>query len=178
MEDKFNPFGLLILVAAIAAAFTPIQEALDEQGMALYWPSFGAHPDDGSDEYWASVSASPAAQLPAAAAHPPVSGLGKLPPPPTAQGGPAHAAPPPTAPQPETWHISRANLDRLLQASGGIGGDGCLKNPVPVEGMVGYSRVEAVPNWQPGALLVFSIDAPTGAIECVEFAFDKESPQW
>lgn len=204
---EFNPFGVLIVAAAIAAIFTPIQESLDKRGMALYLPSFGDHPDDGSDQYWEAVGAPlppppataplpapsplpataplplpPAPSplpLPPPAAAPPVSGLGKLPlpppaaaplpassplpppPPPIAQGGPAAA--------PAAWHISRADFDRLLKASGGMAADGCLKAPVIIEGMAGHSRFEAIPDWQPGALLVFSIDPTQGAIECIEF---------
>ena len=213
-EDRFNPFGLVILLAAIAACFGSIQEALDEQGMALYLPSFGGHPDDGSDAYWASVAAppvasAPAAPLPAAAAPPPaaaplpaaaapppaaaplplppaavappVSGRGKLPPPPMGQGGPAAPAAPP-APAPaapaETWHISRANLELLLKASGGMGADGCLNTPVIMEGMQGISQVVADMEWAPGQKLVFSIDPSIGAITCLEFAFNREAPQW
>lgn len=189
MEDRFNPLGLLILLAAVAAAFTPIQEALDEQGMALHLPSFGPHPDDGSDQYWAAVGEQRSASLPVPTppTYPPGSAL---PPPPIAQGGPAAAAPPPgrppaaaAAPPPaaageEVWQVDRAGLSALLKASGGMGDDGCLKTPVIVEGMQGVSRVEASPTWQPGATLIFSVEPAQGAVQCVEFTFDRSSPQW
>lgn len=192
MEDRFNPFGLVILVAAIAAAFTPIQEALDEQGIALYLPSFGPHPDDGSDQYWAAVGdSSPSASSILPVPTPPNYPSGSaLPPPPIAQGGPAVAAPPPgrppaaaAAPPPapageEAWQVDRAGLESLLRASGGMNDDGCLETPVIVEGMQGVSRVEASPTWQPGARLVFSVEPTQGAVQCIEFVFDKESPQW
>jgi hypothetical protein len=178
---ELNPFGLLVLSAGLAGCFHVIQEALAEQNSALMLPDFSQHPDDYSKLYWAN-SASPAtatAPLPPAAAAPPVSGLGKLPPAPIAQGGPA-AAPPAAAapPQGDRLTISRTGLENLLKASGGMTADGCLKTPVIIEGMAGASRVEAEPEWQPGAVLVFSMEPVQGAVQCVEFVVDRSSAQW
>lgn len=184
MEDRFNPFGLLILVAFGGAAFNAINEAADKHGMALYWPSFAPPAADYPIEASSNASVLP---VPTPPPFPPGSAL---PPPPGAigQGGPAApppgvpaappAAPPPAAAGEEVWQVDRAGLQSLLNASGGLGDDGCLKTPVIVDGLQGLSRVEAAPTWQPGAMLIFSIEPTQGAVQCLEFAFDRSSPQW
>ncbi|MDG2614698.1 hypothetical protein P7L53_00435 [Thermoleptolyngbya sichuanensis XZ-Cy5] len=175
MEDRFNPFGLLILAATIGGIFNEVQMALDKHGKAIYLPSFAPNTIDSPN---AAQSNSAVLSVPTPPPFPPGSAL---PPPPPGVGGPASPLPPASPPAPpaaQTWTIDRENLEALLRAGGGMTPDGCLKNPVINRAMQGFSRIEAVPTWQPGATLIFSLDAPTGAVQCIEFTFDRSSPQW
>lgn len=178
MEDRFNPFGLLILLAFGGACFEAIQEALDRHGRALYWPSFAPDTVDIANGGFVNRNLLSVPEPPTYR-----SGSALPPPPPTAiaQGGPAAppAAPPPAAAGDEVWHIDRAGLLALLTASGGMRDDGCLNQPVIMEGMIGRDRVVADMEWSPGQKIVFAVDAPTGAVTCLEFAFDRRGVwQW
>lgn len=179
MEDRFNPFGLLVVLAFAGACFEAAQEALDRHGLALYWPSFAPDNIDAAKSSYVNRNL---LSVPTPPEYRPGSALPPPPPPPPqaiAQGGPAApAAAPAAAPPSPAQTIDRARLEALLSAAGGMTADGCLKQPVIVDGMQGVSRVEATPTWQPGATLILSIDPANGAVQCVEFAFDRSSPQW
>ncbi|GAB4465572.1 MAG: hypothetical protein OHK0037_20460 [Elainellaceae cyanobacterium] len=172
MEDRFNPFGLLILLAFGGAAFDVIQQALDKQGKALYLPSFAPPTED-----FPNVGVLNSAKLPVPT--PPLYPAGSdLPPPPIAHDWPVAAAPPLAAAGEQVLTVSRENLAVLLQASGGMQPDGCLNQPVIMDGMIGRDRVVADMEWSPGQKIVFAIDPSNGAVKCLEFAFDREAPQW
>lgn len=135
---EFNVYGFIILVAAIAGIFDLIQRKLDEQGNALYLPSFAPTKEEraritgfevDSTGYFAPKEPTAETELldvpdietlrkmPAGSALPPA-------PPAQPMGGTATTAPI------QTYTISQGLLQKIIQRGGGLGEDGCLAHPL------------------------------------------------
>lgn len=137
----FNLAGVTMLAAAVAGCFHLIQVKLDEQGKALYLPSFAMDEEtkQATGGYEADQSGYFAAPAPGPLRVPEVE-ISKLqqfrpgsdlPPAPPAQP-PAPPAQPMggTAPPAQTYTITPGLLQKIIQNGGGLGPDGCLAQPL------------------------------------------------
>lgn len=135
---EFNVYGFIILMAAIAGVFDLIQRKLDEQGNALYLPSFAPTREEQARITGFEIDSSGyfAPKEPTeATTEQPLLGVPDIE---TLRGMPAGSALPPAPPAqpmggtaaPMTYTISQELLQRIIQHGGGLGEDGCLAQPL------------------------------------------------
>ncbi len=133
---EINPYGILIVLAALAGCFDLIQRNLDKHGMALYLPDFseqGGKYDIDPSGYFPPANPTTDNGL----LRVPNRGLealygppgSKLPPPPTTAPAPP-AQPMGGGSEPPQYTITPGLLRRIIQQGGGLGEDGCLAQPL------------------------------------------------